>query len=456
MPADAVLPGYLALCLILGGASAAGVVANALLQFLAVVIIAWLAARAGAAVPGWRSLTICAGIAILIIAWQLAPLPAGLVDSLPGRQAIAEGYRLLGVSSAWRQISLDSDATIASALSLLPPFAVAAATLHATKPSRDATVLLLLAMIVIEIGVGALQLTSGGNYYFYTITNASAAVGFFANVNHMATLLLVGLPYVAAMGTKRQSAERRRKREQPAFLALALAVVVCLGALLNGSVAGLGLLLPAAVASYLVYRRGRGQPVKSWMVIALVIAGVILLALVLFGPLRGEFLDRKLTMSDPTTRRTSWTVTALAAQRFFPLGTGLGSFVSVYQFHEELARVTNVFVNHAHNDYLELLLELGAAAIILLILFLVWFARRAIAVWRSDETGYSYARAGSVAVGIVMLHSIVDYPLRTAAIAAVFALSLALMAAPEPVVRPSPRHSRRSTGRHFTAEEAAS
>jgi O-antigen ligase len=406
-------------------------------------------------VPGWRSLSLCAALAVLVIVWQLVPLPAGLIDGVPGRRDIAEGYRLLGVTSAWRQISLDGDATLASGLSLLPPFAIAAATLHATKSSRDTAILLLLAIIVLEIALGALQLTSGGKYYFYEITNASSAVGFFANVNHMATLLLVGLPYVAAMGTKRRT-ERRRKREQPAFLALALAVVVCLGALLNGSVAGLGLLLPAAAASYLVYRRGRGQPINAWIIIALAAAILILLALVLFGPLRGEFLDRKLTLSDPTTRRTSWAVTALAVQRFFPFGTGLGSFVPVYQFHEDLARVTNVFVNHAHNDYLELLLELGVVAVILLVLFLLWFVRRAVLIWRSEEASYSYARAGSVAVGIVLLHSIVDYPLRTAAIAAIFALSLGLMAAPEPVARLSPRRSRKPSGRHFTAEEATS
>jgi hypothetical protein len=58
-------------------------------------------------------------------------------------------------------------------------------------------------------------------------------------------------------------------------------------------------------------------------------------------------------------------------------------------------------------------------------------------------------------VAIVMVHSLVDYPIRTAAIASVFAFSLALMAAPEPVIKATPRHSRRSAGRHFTAEEAA-
>ena len=148
-------------------------------------------------------------------------------------------------------------------------------------------------------------------------------------------------------------------------------------------------------------------------------------------------------------------MTAHAAAEFFPFGTGLGSFVPVYQYHENLARVTSVFVNHAHSDYLELLLELGAAAVVILILFLAWFIRRLVVVWRSDEAGFAFARAASVAVAAVLAHSLVDYPLRTAAIAAVFAFSLGLMAAPEAVARVAARNGR-SAGRHFTAEGVTS
>jgi O-antigen ligase len=269
----------------------------------------------------------------------------------------------------------------------------------------------------------------------------------------MATLLLVGLPFVAAVGWARSSTAKAR-RDQPVWLALALFMVIVLGILLNGSIAGLGLLLPAVGGSYLVYRRAAGRPISGVIVFAVAVIGALLLAYLLLGPLRGQFLDRSLSNSDPTTRRTSWVVTVLAALKFFPSGTGLGSFVPIYQFHEALSRVTDVYVNHAHNDYLEALLELGALAPILLILFLIWFVRRTVVLWRSDEAELSQARAGSIAVAIVMLHSFVDYPIRTAAIAAVFALSAGLMAAPVPIIRVATRGSRKAAGRHFTAEEA--
>ena len=45
----------------------------------------------------------------------------------------------------------------------------------------------------------------------------------------------------------------------------------------------------------------------------------------------------------------------------FPIGTGLGTFSTVYRRYEDPSRVTRQFANHAHNDYVEAVLELGAA-----------------------------------------------------------------------------------------------
>jgi hypothetical protein len=84
-------------------------------------------------------------------------------------------------------------------------------------------------------------------------------------------------------------------------------------------------------------------------------------------------------------------------------------------------------VIHAHNDYAELALETGVPGILLIIAFLAWWARAAWHAWRYSDRG-PYARAASIASAAILVHSIVDFPLRTAAIAAVFAMCLALLA----------------------------
>jgi O-antigen ligase len=101
-------------------------------------------------------------------------------------------------------------------------------------------------------------------------------------------------------------------------------------------------------------------------------------------------------------------------------------------------------MNHAHNDWLELLLETGIAGVLLAAAFLGWWGLRVRAVWRAEERD-PFAQAAVIASAAMLLHSIVDYPLRTAALSAVFAACLGLMAGARPHVKrsrkaPSARH----------------
>ena len=110
-----------------------------------------------------------------------------------------------------------------------------------------------------------------------------------------------------------------------------------------------------------------------------------------------------------------------------PFGSGLGSFRNVYSLYEQPEKVTDVYVVHAHDDYLEIALELGVAGIILMLAFLAWWAAAVWRAWRSAEGG-PFARAAAIASAAVLVHSLVDFPLRTAGIAVCFALCLAFLA----------------------------
>jgi O-antigen ligase len=88
--------------------------------------------------------------------------------------------------------------------------------------------------------------------------------------------------------------------------------------------------------------------------------------------------------------------------------------------------VISEYVVHAHNDYAELALELGIPGVLLMLLFLAWWGRAVWAVWRRAEGG-PFTRAASIASGAVLIHSLVDFPLRTAAISACFAMFMALL-----------------------------
>ena len=120
-----VVPAYLFLCLLLGG-SAQGIWAIMILQLVGVAIIAWALiepAREKLTGPA-RQLLILAGAAIALALLQLLPLPAALWSGLGGREAIADGYRILGLPLPALPLSLAPYRTIDTLLAAIPALAI--------------------------------------------------------------------------------------------------------------------------------------------------------------------------------------------------------------------------------------------------------------------------------------------------------------------------------------------
>lgn len=463
---DVVLPSYLLCCLLFGGASAGGFFVNAVLQVAGLAIITWHAVD-----PKLRQIS-SAGrflsvLFLLFLVWTLMtliPLPASTWSAAGGRRYLLQSYSVLHISPPTRPLTLDPDRTIASALAVLPFAAMLVLTLSAADRARVDAMWTAVAVAVLSILIGAMQLLGGSQspWYFYRITNLNSAVGFFANSNHLATFFLMTLPFTAALAGRDRRAKASRHRVSLQLPLLGAFLFILFGLVLNGSVAGLLLLLPAVLGSVLIYRRGIGQPLPMRPVLSAV---TILAAIVLFltlGPLHDLLLDKALTSgTSPITRETSMKLTAEAAGDFLPFGSGLGTFRWLYTRYEDPDVITVEYMNHTHNDYLEVFLELGVVGVCLIAGILLWFAFCAAAVWKGRDGRNSLARAGSLAFGMVLLHSTVDYPARTAAIGAMTALSMGLMQAPQPRRasksrdhedgKPAEDQTPRQAGRHLSA-----
>ena len=450
--AGALVPLYLFLCLLLGGASAAGLWANVLLQLLAILLLfAATVARAEAplARPARQLVILLLLMAALILA-QLVPLPPGVWTALPGREHVREGFELLGRPLPWLPWSLAPFDTIASALWLLPALAVLMAMLRfPVRPVWIAwTILLATALSVL---VGALQITGGEDsaWYFYRITNPGVTVGFFANANHMATLLLATVPFLAALFAAARGRRREAHRSGGLFVILAgLFVLVLIGVAINGSLAGLGLMLPVSAASAMLLMRRRGIPTWTIALVALLTLGSV--AAVFSGRFENNLIAGD-AQSSVVSRSTTFAVSLAAAKDHFPFGSGIGTFQPIYRLYEDPERVTTTYVNHVHSDWIEILLETGIFGLALLLAFLGWWILRAIAIWRASEPDH-FARAATIASAAIIVHSLVDYPLRTVAIAAVFAACCALMAGRR--IAPPRRKSwpSKRPARHLTAD----
>ncbi len=115
------------------------------------------------------------------------------------------------------------------------------------------------------------------------------------------------------------------------------------------------------------------------------------------------------------------------------LGWGLGTFPIVYpQFR---SFYTNFFVNEAHNDYLQLLVETGLAGFAMLVWFLVLLFRNAfrkLGNWPDDING-AVTLACLLGCTGILVHSFVDFNLQVPANAAWFYVLCAVAASPYPL-----------------------
>jgi O-antigen ligase len=179
----------------------------------------------------------------------------------------------------------------------------------------------------------------------------------------------------------------------------------------------LGLLLCAPGLLALRNRRGARRIFAVVAIVSVMLIGQF----ALFGILQRLQED---PLGDARWRISSLTIGAARAAG--PLGTGLGTFRPEFQ-RLEASDPGDLIINHAHNDFAEAWLEGGWLFLGCATVFLSVFAWAAFRAWRDREADGSMARACAVAVFLVLLHSLFDYPLRTTAIQVVFALLLAAL-----------------------------
>jgi len=440
-------PGLLIICVVLGGASAAGFVANAAVQIIAIVVVAFL--LLGDHLPDLprpaRILLTLLAFAAGMMLVQLLPMPEALWSRLPGRSEVARSIALAGAGTPWLPISLAPDATLSGFLALLPPLAMILSIFASSGYGRIYTVYALIICAIASTILGFAQRAGGSDsiLYIYLVTNRGSPVGLFANRNHLATLLLATIPFVASLAvspSRKSSSDSRIGRRLIAACVVALLV---LGIVYIHSDAGWLLCIPCLLASAAVLQRGERGALSRALGVTAAGTIVIALALALFAPIVVKDASDKVASAGPQQRSTIITTTLRAAADYLPLGSGAGSFPVIYPSYENPEGATGEFINHSHSDYAEFILEYGIPGAILLLVAAALWIRRLPSLWRSSSIESGIARAGFVSIGLVAAHSLVDYPIRTAAIAAIVAMASALMVAPTAAETPSLHSNRR-------------
>ena len=421
----AILPSYLFLCLVLGGSSR-GLWANAFLQLAAVGFFVWalMSHDRPAIRPAGRRLLLMVAVLGALFVIQLVPMPPSLWTRVPGREFVARGFDLLGMPQPWMSLSLSPYDTMAAALTLLPPLALLIAMLRLRTWQAETMFIALLAGAATSILLGLLQVRSGTEWYFYEVTNIGVAVGTFANANHFATLLLVAIPTLGAVAVSRWRATKGQQQRSGIFLVSAAAAAVLLVGILMCRSAAFLLLGPPVLAATIMIpmRLGKRRIRIGFLAIfaLIAIAGTTLVV-------AGDRLPGWGTSASVETRKQFWATSAEAAKGQALTGWGFGTFQQAYRRYEDAGSVDRFYVNHAHNDYLEIAVEGGLPALLLVGAFLIWWANRSREAWMSPGSTIEQ-KAASIASAAILLHSLFDFPLRTSAITAALAVCLALLA----------------------------
>jgi exopolysaccharide production protein ExoQ len=429
----------LAAAMVLGGGGSPAPLPELILQLLAAIAFtAWLIAG-----PAWRQVPQqawwIAGLVAIIPLVQLIPLPPGLWQAMPGRELEREALALIGAENGWRPWSLAPDRTLASLLAVGPPLAVLVMTAALNRAGRTALLGVICAAALLTLLVGALQLSGGpGSALRLYGPSDSVLLGFQANRNSTADLMLIALVAVPALVV--ELARRDSFPMSRGFVvgtSLAGMALGTLGVVLTASRTGIVLLPLALIAGAAVLRTWLGVSSRrlAATALAVILAAVMAVWLLWDSAVLTRLTGRMIFSGE--LRPELWRDSLYAASQHFPWGVGMGDFVPAILAGERLEVVRETMPNRAHNDYLELAVEAGAFGIAALGMIATTLAVAARKALRRAATGSAALPIFAIAaLSLLALHSLVDYPLRSMALACLAAACGGLLLRPRS--RPGP------------------
>ena len=413
----------LAIALLLGGGGVAYGLHNLAIQIAGLLVLAW---QRKAFVGFWSaaplSLRLLCGGTIALPLLQMVPLPPSLWEMLPARELASEALAAAGLAPGWRPLSLDPARTLVAGLGLIVPLAILATGWTLARETLIRTGWLAVALGLVHFAWGIPQVLSQGalGVPYREISMPGVLFGGFANRNS------TGLFFVMCLALALGLDPPRRLAGCEGLLRLALTATFVLAVVLTQSRSAMALCaLPLGLAVLRLFKA------SSWARPALLsLAGVVVcgVALQAISP-----ANRITTAIDRFSqgdghRAALWQDTAVAAQRYWPAGSGMGTFDEVIQLDESLEDLAPRTAGRAHNDYLEWAIEGGLPAMLLALAWLVVLARLA---WQARHSPYRWtAWTGGTAMLAIALQSLTDYPLRNQALLAMAALALLLLARP--------------------------
>lgn len=435
---------FLMILWVAGGASRADVAGQIIVRgaaalFLIVAILFGDRPTLARARPLW--LVLIAAIALALV--QLIPLPPDIWQSLPGRTMLAGAAAASDQTQPWRPWSIVPGTTVNAACSLIVPMTTLLLASGLREKEQSLTPGLILGLVAASTLLGLLQFSGAGfNNPFINDTPGTVSASF-ANRNHFALFLAIGCLLVPGW----VFSERRRQYWKRSA-GLGLSLLFALTILATGSRAGIALGFVALVIGILLTWQGIRAELRRYprWVLLMLFAGIIgiMAVFVTISVVadRAVSVDR-IFADDPgqDMRSRGLPIVLAMIREYFPLGSGLGGFDPVFRMHEPFSWLNLTYFNHAHNDFLEIVLDTGLPGLLLLVGALFWWGRASVRVWRAGlGATYMLAQLGSAMLLLIIIASIFDYPARTPMIMALAVIAGTWLATMRPTLPQGDQH----------------
>jgi O-antigen ligase len=410
-----------------------------LVEILLFGAAAWFLATPGrSSFPFSKRIVLVPAVLAGIVLLQLCPLPNALLHRFAGPEipetTIHRGY-----------LSFEPYATRAHFLILLTCFIAFyfAQMISQDRRRRQFFIGVLIALGTFEAFYGLVQYLSGWQQIFAYVKkfDLEEATGTYINRNHYAGFLEMILPFSLAFvfyeyaklrgdrGSKINLGRLMAKSGvQKLFLFLAVSVVLCAALIFSRSRMG----ILAATSSILIIfalvaiSRFHGR-MGSLLAATFIILSICLAIWIGPGPIVSRFQTVNEEYSLGGQSRISMWRDALPLIKDHPLlGTGFGTFPIAYTGGQ--TAFLSQFVNHAHNDYIEIASDLGVPAALILFGSILFVLGRGIRSFFSGERDFERIVAlgcvGSIVA--ILLHSFADFNLYIPANALLFSAILGL------------------------------
>ncbi|RWK34613.1 O-antigen ligase family protein [Mesorhizobium sp.] len=394
------LGSILFIALLIGGGTASGLYTDTLIEVAAIVSAALVFSQtSGQRIP--HSVLWLLIFAVALVVLQIVPLPAVLFNGLRPELLLADSG-LVG-EPRFRFVSVGVGRTIECLLYLVALAAFFLSVLRLRAEQVQALLPFFFVGVICNGLAGAIQYSLSDDVAIEGLLPFTINAGLFANENHFAALLFVSIPFVVYYGLF-------RGHLLSGSLGLATLLLLLLAV---GSRAGVLIGLATTVLS-IIFLSTRSR-VSGIGIVAVFIA-LSVFTIGAWTKIEAEVIDRDFGRGE--FART----TIEGIKENWATGVGFGNFQKAYQIYEKEEMIFKQYVNHAHNEYLEIAFEGGVLAVLLMVLYFVMLFMALTRVRRDP-----LQKAAFLSVSFLLIHSLVDYPLRTEALAMTFAFMNAII-----------------------------